>query len=107
LFFYPSPSLSCLYPLSLHDALPIFSLTIDRRLESAHLVLALGHLKATSEPVPNVSAYLWSSSDTGQPPDHPTPDPSIGPELVFRSEEHTSELQSRSDIVCRLLLEKK
>src|SRR2546421_9592350 len=28
-------------------------------------------------------------------------------ELPFRSEEHTSELQSRSDLVCRLLLEKK
>src|SRR2546428_8051053 len=28
-------------------------------------------------------------------------------ELVRRSEEHTSELQSRSDLVCRLLLEKK
>src|SRR2546428_8511314 len=27
--------------------------------------------------------------------------------LLRRSEEHTSELQSRSDIVCRLLLEKK
>src|SRR2546428_3614302 len=27
--------------------------------------------------------------------------------LRIRSEEHTSELQSRSDIVCRLLLEKK
>src|SRR5699024_11341592 len=27
--------------------------------------------------------------------------------LVFRSEEHTSELQSRFDLVCRLLLEKK
>src|SRR2546428_8265349 len=27
--------------------------------------------------------------------------------LRFRSEEHTSELQSRSDLVCRLLLEKK
>src|SRR2546428_8641421 len=26
---------------------------------------------------------------------------------VIRSEEHTSELQSRSDLVCRLLLEKK
>src|SRR5206468_11018265 len=26
---------------------------------------------------------------------------------VWRSEEHTSELQSRSDLVCRLLLEKK
>src|SRR2546421_6705772 len=29
------------------------------------------------------------------------------PEKIARSEEHTSELQSRSDIVCRLLLEKK
>src|SRR5438132_8719370 len=27
--------------------------------------------------------------------------------LEFRSEEHTSELQSHSDLVCRLLLEKK
>src|SRR5206468_11514668 len=27
--------------------------------------------------------------------------------MVNRSEEHTSELQSRSDLVCRLLLEKK
>src|SRR2546428_3522272 len=30
-----------------------------------------------------------------------------GPEQGPRSEEHTSELQSRSDLVCRLLLEKK
>src|SRR2546421_5305264 len=30
----------------------------------------------------------------------------IGP-AALRSEEHTSELQSRSDLVCRLLLEKK
>src|SRR5206468_11619069 len=29
------------------------------------------------------------------------------PEFAYRSEEHTSELQSRSDLVCRLLLEKK
>src|SRR5699024_11305611 len=28
-------------------------------------------------------------------------------QMLFRSEEHTSELQSRFDIVCRLLLEKK
>src|SRR5206468_12934908 len=28
-------------------------------------------------------------------------------EWIQRSEEHTSELQSRSDLVCRLLLEKK
>src|SRR2546421_2067565 len=31
----------------------------------------------------------------------------IGAVLGVRSEEHTSELQSRSDLVCRLLLEKK
>src|SRR2546428_1565659 len=30
-----------------------------------------------------------------------------GARVVARSEEHTSELQSRSDLVCRLLLEKK
>src|SRR2546421_6596413 len=29
------------------------------------------------------------------------------PPTAVRSEEHTSELQSRSDLVCRLLLEKK
>ena len=31
----------------------------------------------------------------------------IGDEISMRSEEHTSELQSHSDLVCRLLLEKK
>src|SRR2546428_9331651 len=30
-----------------------------------------------------------------------------GPNTYWRSEEHTSELQSRSDLVCRLLLDKK
>src|SRR2546430_9650018 len=28
-------------------------------------------------------------------------------QMIFRSEEHTSELQSQSNLVCRLLLEKK
>src|SRR5438034_6725027 len=32
---------------------------------------------------------------------------SAGPKTPSRSEEHTSELQSHSDLVCRLLLEKK
>src|SRR2546426_3568371 len=31
----------------------------------------------------------------------------VAPELAFRSEEHTSELQSPCNLVCRLLLEKK
>src|SRR5438132_6807779 len=33
--------------------------------------------------------------------------PSVARALRIRSEEHTSELQSHSDLVCRLLLEKK
>src|SRR5690349_23101505 len=33
--------------------------------------------------------------------------PRIAPRRRVRSEEHTSELQSRRDLVCRLLLEKK
>src|SRR5206468_12818457 len=36
-----------------------------------------------------------------------SPSPSSRADSVERSEEHTSELQSRSDLVCRLLLEKK
>src|SRR5690349_23038868 len=36
--------------------------------------------------------------------DHPL---GLGVDLLPRSEEHTSELQSRRDLVCRLLLEKK
>src|SRR3989475_6674303 len=36
---------------------------------------------------------------------HPFPGP--GHDLLRRSEEHTSELQSQSNLVCRLLLEKK
>src|SRR2546430_16127152 len=31
----------------------------------------------------------------------------VGPERLARSEEHTSELQSQSNLVCRLLIEKK
>src|SRR5699024_11633191 len=33
--------------------------------------------------------------------------PPISTQIKLRSEEHTSELQSRFDLVCRLLLEKK
>src|SRR5260221_6955703 len=34
-------------------------------------------------------------------------EPEAGMAISWRSEEHTSELQSHSDLVCRLLLEKK
>src|SRR5699024_5192977 len=43
---------------------------------------------------------LWPTS---MPPDLPE----VEEDIPIRSEEHTSELQSRFDLVCRLLLEKK
>src|SRR5438874_7368128 len=42
----------------------------------------------------------WSGEITGRTD-------KLGAEFTYRSEEHTSELQSRRDLVCRLLLEKK
>src|SRR6266705_5290868 len=46
-------------------------------------------------------------SSTRSRPAHPGTRCSRGPCLPRRSEEHTSELQSPYDLVCRLLLEKK
>src|SRR2546430_4813882 len=40
-------------------------------------------------------------------PSKPNPVTSVTAWMAFRSEEHTSELQSQSNLVCRLLLEKK
>src|SRR3712207_7869014 len=51
----------------------------------------------------------WSSATLGTTLGSPTAVP-VGSallDLVHRSEEHTSELQSRQYLVCRLLLEKK
>src|SRR3712207_7764947 len=42
-----------------------------------------------------------------RPPAGPPPGSTPVGRVVFRSEEHTSELQSRQYLVCRLLLEKK
>src|SRR6476620_12763186 len=76
-FFFNDTATTEIYTLSLHDALPIFA---------AALALSwMGVLYA----VPDVVLL-------------------IGIVLTYhRSEEHTSELQSRQYLVCRLLLEKK
>src|SRR5206468_8526299 len=49
---------------------------------------------------------FWIAFFTGQPAPSANPQ-MVVPGIMPRSEEHTSELQSRSDLVCRLLLEKK
>src|SRR5260221_9012222 len=79
-FFFNDTATTEIYTLSLHDALPI----------SDHLVSAT-HWWAKIQAIPR------------ERPSTPIEDSSV----YWRSEEHTSELQSHSDLVCRLLLEKK
>src|SRR5699024_12339562 len=83
LFFFHARSTPQLSTLSLHDALPILH-------RGMLLILAGGgHLQA-GQGVGDLAVL------------HEQLEPDLG-----RSEEHTSELQSRFDLVCRLLLEKK
>src|SRR5438874_12557986 len=86
LLFFSDPATTQIYTLSLHDALPISRV---HAVEGRWLVQAderIGVVPVTAGSVQSV---------TGTTP------------IRSRSEEHTSELQSRRDIVCRLLLEKK
>src|SRR5947207_10764095 len=93
-----------LYTLSLHDALPI--LASFSTLDSRGTVATCG--------IPG-SKGLPLTEGEGPPTMGPeaTGGPSLRPRKSTserrsaRSEEHTSELQSHSDLVCRLLLEKK
>src|SRR2546428_2125665 len=47
-----------------------------------------------------------SPGETAPPPPRRATILAVGHSAINRSEEHTSELQSRSELVCRLLLEK-
>src|SRR2546430_7209596 len=96
-FFFNDTATTEIYTLSLHDALPIFNGARD--VHEEHIVVALDEsnlvgallengLHARAEAVPG-GVFL------------------IDFKLAVRSEEHTSELQSQSNLVCRLLLEKK
>src|SRR2546422_521260 len=59
---------------------------------------------SAADSVPLCSGGMISNAADGDGPD---PDPTIPASYSLRSEEHTSELQSRLHLVCRLLLEKK
>src|SRR5690242_21390695 len=91
--FLSAPAPSWLYPLSLHDALPIYPASSQEpgRAKAAAVLQRTGPVKANSRR-PRVSGQLTMYTT---------------PWCGFRSEEHTSELQSHVNLVCRLLLEKK
>src|SRR5439155_24156073 len=106
LSFSTDPAPTTLYPLSLHDALPIFDVGLGNIDVDAQRPLEvfdrLGQLAFLGERDPQgreregfvvleLQAFLEMLDRPGR----------------RRSEEHTSELQSRGHLVCRLLLEKK
>src|SRR2546430_9752284 len=96
-FFFNDTATPEFYPLSLHDALPI---SVPSRYSSAigrcrYLALESG---LPSFRRPSTGAAVLAI------PSHRHRHPS---RTGLRSEEHTSELQSQSNLVCRLLLEKK
>src|SRR3712207_7091759 len=77
-FFFNDTATTEIYTLSLHDALPILSTSDAQNAQQAETIGIGGGI-----------ALLVDADRLG------------------RSEEHTSELQSRQYLVCRLLLEKK
>src|SRR5260370_16872926 len=83
-FFFNDTATTEIYTLSLHDALPI---SFTRRLCFSE---AGARSVRTSSACSNGRGFPAGSSASGK-----------------RSEEHTSELQSHLNLVCRLLLEKK
>src|SRR3712207_8503346 len=88
--FFNDTATTEIYTLSLHDALPI-SHGLDRFFSSLY-----------AKPVPGLAFFALSLVSVQQRRSFP-----IQLEQVLRrSEEHTSELQSRQYLVCRLLLEK-
>src|SRR5205085_5875164 len=96
--FCAAPATPAIYTLSLHDALPICQVdnlvdrhvqVVDRRCSVRVLELPV-ELVADDRDADRICAR-GRTRDARQ----------------LRSEEHTSELQSQSNLVCRLLLEKK
>src|SRR5439155_21477383 len=100
-FFFTDPTTTQLYTLSLHDALPISS-TLPAFLHPA-AVPAVPHFQSYSPADDLPSGFAMSQNY----PNPFNPMTTIEFNLADRSEEHTSELQSRGHLVCRLLLEKK
>src|SRR5699024_11439783 len=89
--------------LSLHDALPIFEYL---KYYGRRLADDLEQTFPCQVHVHRGSAFLMQGEECRMGEVFPG-NTGLSDVLLFRSEEHTSELQSRFDLVCRLLLEKK
>src|SRR3712207_7866613 len=97
LFFFNDTATTEIYTLSLHDALPIFLFIEVALMPGKGQLILTGQLgDVMKESCQAAMSYIRSRAKE------------LGlSEKFYRSEEHTSELQSRQYLVCRLLLEKK
>src|SRR3712207_8442178 len=96
LFFFNDTATTEIYTLSLHDALPIsigILMLLGIVTKNAIMLVDFG-LEAMARGLPAREAMVDAGRKRARP-------------IIMRSEEHTSELQSRQYLVCRLLLEKK
>src|SRR5690606_42037613 len=104
LFFFQYTAPTQYHTLSLHDALPIWKEGFLQPVNTLGDFISGGHLERFGDKNGHLGQYSLKQAD---------------PRAIFaqnsgsscngmnRSEEHTSELQSRENLVCRLLLEKK
>src|SRR5690606_40940153 len=89
------------YTLSLHDALPISQLGRIQPVDHRHDIGVLVQQRAPDFGIKQAETHRHLA-------DHRVGFMHQSPLVIDqRSEEHTSELQSRENLVCRLLLEKK
>src|SRR3989442_9779554 len=106
-FFFNDTATTEIYTLSLHDALPIsnYAFVVPDLCNDAHdcsLATADAWLKTNIDPLMQSASFQQDGlliivfDEAGG-----------DNTMISRSEEHTSELQSRPHLVCRLLLEKK
>src|SRR2546427_1230578 len=91
-FFFNDTATTEIYTLSLHDALPIsFTGTDERAAVDGDFAMLESELQPVLKELRQANILIVA----------------IHQHMTGRSEEHTSELQSQSKLVCRLLLEKK
>src|SRR2546430_12464911 len=95
-FFFNDTATTEIYTLSLHDALPI-SVSVTPAGAVTVAVLTRFPVADDFTVTETVKVAVPPASRLTEAETSPEPD---------RSEEHTSELQSQSNLVCRLLLEK-
>src|SRR5207302_8245628 len=98
---------SDIYTLSLHDALPISRSKSSSGIRYSGPSSKIRCLKELHERESRAASFCAGPCSSPKRPRAAPSCPGTRTADFRRSEEHTSELQSRENLVCRLLLEKK